>query len=271
MIIAGRCAIESREDAIQAANELIELRNNGYKIHGMRGGVFKPRTSYKSFQGLGEIGLIYLCEAREQTGFPIVTEIMDGGDIELFKRYGVDVWQIGSRNMQNYSLLKAIGETRGEIPVLLKRGMCSNMKEIEGAIGYLGDSGLVFFTLRGLQKMDYGNSEIRKLMECMKHQNPDYRFFNDVDEITTVKNLVKSKEHVVVGFDPSHIAGNWQYVPQVAKEAVEHGANFLIIETVSEKEYGRKRKCDGEQGLTPLQLARTLGECVNIHRNYIKE
>ncbi len=268
--IAGRCAIESREDTIQAANELAELKNTGYNIHAMRGGTFKPRTSARSFQGLGEDGLKYLCEAREQTGLPIVTEIMDTRDIELFRRYRIDVLQIGSRNMQNYSLLRTIGESRGTTPVLLKRGMCSNMKEIEGAIGYLGNSGLIFFTLRGLQKIDYGNPDIRELMNKMMHQNPNYRFFNDVDEIVTVKNLVSDKEHIIVGFDPSHIAGNWQYVPQVAKEAVEHGADFLIIETVSEKQGGRKRKCDGEQGVVPTQLAQILDECNKIYRNRIQ-
>ncbi len=257
LVIAGPCAVESREDISNKAQRLAELRDQGYPIHGLRGGAFKPRTNPKSFQGLGEDGLRYLVEARERTGLPIVTEVMDPRQVDLFNRYGIDVWQIGSRNMQNYDLLREIGSNRDGKPVLMKRGMCAAPEEILGAIQYLGD-GPVLFCLRGLQWPIHHPSLIEKSRELphqRQHEGKDSRFWVDVDHIEHIRDYLKERQNnVIVGYDPSHPAGYWELVPQITRDAVDHGAEFLEIEIIGDEAERAHRECDGRQALTIDQL-----------------
>jgi len=260
-IIAGYCAVPDIERTIEMSRSLSKLPN----VVCVRGGAYKPRTKPDSFQGLGEEGLKYLVEARELTGLPIVTEIIDPGDVDLFGKYGVDVWQIGSRNMQNFPLLRKVGENRGKTPVLLKRGMSSKPEEVLGSIDYLGDTGLILLCLRGLQKMDYGNPEIARLREGMYHQNPEYRFHCDVDDIEPLKELLKDRNHVIVGFDPSHVSGSHVYVPKVSREAVEHSADFLLIETMLDNDERHGLKCDANQAITTSELEQLISELQKIY------
>ncbi len=269
-IIAGYCTVPDRERTIRMSRSLLRLPN----VVCVRGGACKPRTHPDSFRGYGIKGLEWLKMAHEITGLPIVTEIMDSGDLKTFEKvFGPNmskyvILQIGSRDMQAYGLLKSVGEMRkrySNLTVLLKRGMCAEPEEVLGSIDYLGDTGLILLCLRGLQKMDYGSTEIARLREEIPHQNPEYRFHCDVDDIEPLKELLKDRDSVIVGFDPSHIAGNHIYVPRVAREAVEHGADFLLIETMLDNDRRDKLKCDAEQAITTSELEKLISELQEIY------
>ena len=269
IVIAGPCTIESREDF--SILESVALLNEQQKIvHALRGGSYKPRTSPNSFQGLGREALEILREARERTGLPIVTEIMDLRNIELFLEMQVDIFQVGSRNMQNYELLKELG--RYNVPVLLKRGLAADFDEVKGAIDYLKFHHAdrpVMLCLRGLKKMDYGVSGIAGLRDSQRGQNIEYRFFSDAEDIKKAKEIVDGMKNVIVGFDPSHVAGHEKYVREISESAVENGADFLMIEVIRNESQRPLRQCDGKQAVVVNNLNTLLQSCRTIYGNRI--
>jgi len=224
-IIAGPCSVESRAQVLETAQAFREAGANA-----LRGGVFKPRTSPYVFQGLGEEGLEYLAEARELTGMPIVAEVMSVAQVELMVKY-VDVLQIGARNMQNYSLLRAIGETR--IPILLKRGMSATIEELLMASEYIlaGGNPRVMLCERGIRTFETAT-----------------RNTTDINAIPVLKSLT----HLPVILDPSHSTGLSEYVAAVAKAGVAAGADGLIIEVHNDP---ANALSDGRQSLTPEKFA----------------
>jgi 3-deoxy-7-phosphoheptulonate synthase len=224
-IIAGPCSVESRSQVLETAQAIREAGANA-----LRGGVFKPRTSPYVFQGLGEEGLEYLAEARELTGMPIVAEVMSVAQVELMVKY-VDVLQIGARNMQNFSLLRAIGETR--VPILLKRGMSATIEELLMASEYIlaGGNPRVMLCERGIRTFETAT-----------------RNTTDINAIPVLKSLT----HLPVILDPSHSTGLSEYVSAVAKAGVAAGADGLIIEVHNDP---ANALSDGRQSLTPEKFA----------------
>ncbi len=202
-IIAGPCAVEDRDLFIEAA---VKLKKTGVQM--LRGGAFKPRTSPYAFQGLAEEGLKILAEAKRITGLPVVTEVMDTRDVELVAGYA-DVIQIGSRNMQNFVLLKEVG--RGDRPVLLKRGLAATIEEWLMAAEYI---------------MAEGNNQIILCERGIRTFETHTRNTLDISAIPAVKHL----SHLPIIVDPSHAAGKWGMVAPLAKAAVAAGADGLIIE-----------------------------------------
>ena len=224
-IIAGPCSIESRTQILETAHAVREAGANA-----LRGGAFKPRTSPYSFQGLGEEGLEYLAEAREQTGMPIVAEIMSQTQLDLMVKY-VNVLQIGARNMQNYNLLRAIGETR--TTVLLKRGLSATIEELLMSAEYIlaGGNRQVMLCERGIRTFETAT-----------------RNTTDINAIPVLKSLT----HLPVILDPSHSTGNADYVAAVARAAIAAGADGLIIEVHPDPAHALS---DGKQSLKPEKFA----------------
>jgi 3-deoxy-7-phosphoheptulonate synthase len=224
-LIAGPCSVESRSQLLETAQAVREAGANA-----LRGGVFKPRTSPYVFQGLGEEGLEYLAEARELTGMPVVAEVMSIAQIEVMVKY-VDVLQVGARNMQNFSLLRAVGETR--TPVLLKRGMSATIEELLMAAEYIlaGGNQRVMLCERGIRTFETAT-----------------RNTTDINAIPVLKALT----HLPVLLDPSHSTGQAAYVASIAKAAVAAGADGLIVEVHSDPAHALS---DGAQSLTPEQFA----------------
>jgi 3-deoxy-7-phosphoheptulonate synthase len=224
-VFAGPCSVESRSQLLETA---YAVREAG--AHGLRGGAYKPRTSPYSFQGLGEAGLELLAEAREITGLPVITDVMAPEQVALVAKY-VDVLQIGARNMQNYALLNAVGESQH--PVLLKRGMAATIEELLMAAEYI---------------LSHGN---RRVMLCER----GIRTFETATRNTTDINAVpvlKSLTHLPVILDPSHSTGNWQYVEAVARAGIAAGADGLIIEV---HPHPAEALSDGGQSLKPERFA----------------
>jgi 3-deoxy-7-phosphoheptulonate synthase len=225
-IIAGPCAVESRSQILEIAQAVREAGANA-----LRGGVFKPRTSPYSFQGLGEEGLEYLVEAREKTGMPIVVEVMAVSQIPMMEKY-VDVFQIGARNMQNFNLLRAIGETR--TPVLFKRGLSATIEEMLMASEYILSS---------------GNTRIMLCERGIRTFETSTRNTTDINAIPVLKRLT----HLPVIIDPSHSTGDSAYVAAVAKAGVAAGADGVIVEVHQDPAHAIS---DGKQSLTPEAFAR---------------
>jgi len=225
-LIAGPCSVETRAQLLETAQAVREAGANA-----LRGGVFKPRTSPYVFQGLGEEGLEYLAEARELTGMPVVAEVMSIAQIEVMVKY-VDVLQIGARNMQNFSLLRAVGEVRK--PVLLKRGISATIEELLMASEYIlsGGNPRVMLCERGIRTFETAT-----------------RNTTDINAVPVLKSLT----HLPVILDPSHSTGQAAYVASVAKAAVAAGADGLIVEVHSDPAHALS---DGAQSLTPEQFAR---------------
>jgi 3-deoxy-7-phosphoheptulonate synthase len=224
-IIAGPCSIESRSQILETAHAVREAGANA-----LRGGAFKPRTSPYSFQGLGEEGLEYLAEAREQTGMPIVAEIMSQTQLDLMVKY-VDVLQVGARNMQNYNLLRAIGETR--TTVLLKRGLSATIEELLMSAEYI---------LAG------GNRQVMLCERGIRTFETTTRYTTDINALPVLKGLT----HLPVILDPSHSTGNADYVGAVARAAVAAGADGLIVEVHPDPAHALS---DGKQSLKPEKFA----------------
>lgn len=224
-IIAGPCSVESREQLLQIAQAVRQAGANA-----LRGGVFKPRTSPYVFQGLGEEGLEYLAEARELTGMPVIVEVMSVAQVEVLIKY-VDVLQIGARNMQNFPLLRAIGETR--IPVLLKRGMSATIEELLMASEYIlsGGNQRVMLCERGIRTFETAT-----------------RNTTDINAIPVLKSLT----HLPVILDPSHSTGFSEFVSSVAKAGIAAGADGLMIEVHNDP---ANALSDGRQSLTPEKFA----------------
>ena len=230
VLIAGPCSVENRTQLLETAHAVREAG-----AHALRGGAYKPRTSPYSFQGLGEAGLELLAEARQETGMPIVTEIMAPEDVPLLTRY-TDVLQIGARNMQNYALLNAVGKSQH--PVLLKRSMMATIEELLMAAEYV---------------LSHGN---RKIMLCER----GIRTFETVTRNTTDINAIpvlKSLTHLPVLLDPSHSTGHWEYVAAIARAGIAAGADGLIVEVhVNPSE----ALSDGNQSLKPERFAELVGQ-----------
>lgn len=225
-IIAGPCSVESRTQLLEVAHAVREAGANA-----LRGGAFKPRTSPYAFQGLGEEALEYLAEAREITGLPIVAEVMSVSQIEVMTKY-VDVLQIGARNMQNYSLLRAIGETR--TAVLLKRGLSATIEELLMASEYIlaGGNRNVMLCERGIRTFETAT-----------------RNTTDINAIPVLKSLT----HLPVILDPSHSTGYYEFVTAIAKAGVAAGADGLIIEVHNDPAHAMS---DGRQSLKPEVFAK---------------
>jgi 3-deoxy-7-phosphoheptulonate synthase len=233
-VIAGPCSVESREQILQVAEQVKEAGATG-----LRGGAFKPRTSPYSFQGMKEKGLELLALAREKTGLAVVSEVMAPEHVPLLVRY-VDVLQVGARNMQNYPLLEAVGETNK--PVLLKRGPSATMDEFLLAAEYI---------------LKTGNHQV---MMCER----GIRTFEDHTRFTlplaTVPFLHQTT-HLPVVIDPSHGTGKASLVTPMAIAAVAAGADGLIVEVHPDPE---KALSDGYQSLTPAAFAKMMAECRKI-------
>ena len=223
-IMAGPCAVERLELTVGIAHE---VKAAGASI--LRGGAYKPRTSPYSFQGLGREGLDYLAEARKQTGLPVVSEILDTRDIELFLEKA-DIIQIGARNMQNFELLKEVGAY--DKPVLLKRGLSATIKE---------------FLLSAEYIMSRGNRNVMLCERGIRTFETQYRNTLDLAAIPTLKEL----SHLPVIVDPSHATGRWNLVAPMSKAAVAAGADGILIEVHSNPECAL---CDGEESIKPTKF-----------------
>ena len=223
-IIAGPCSVETREQIIGIAME-VKKAGAGF----LRAGAFKPRSSPYSFQGLGNGGLDLLLEAKRETGLPIVTEITDVYQLDDFDK--VDVVQVGTRNMQNFTLLKELGQCKK--PVLLKRGYASTITELLMAAEYImaGGNDRIILCERGIRT--FGN------------------YTRNTLDLSAVPAL-KKQSHLPVIVDPSHATGLSWMVPAMAKASIAAGADGLMLEVHNDPE---SALCDGEQSITPDAFA----------------
>ncbi len=227
-LIAGPCTVESRDQTLTTARA---VRDAGASL--FRGGAYKPRSSPYSFQGLGQEGLRLLAEAREETGLPIVTELMDARDLEPVLEVA-DVIQVGARNMQNYSLLSEIG--RSGRPALIKRGLSSTLEELLMAAEYI---------------LKEGNPNVLLCERGIRTFETAYRFTLDLTAVPVLKEL----SHLPVIVDPSHAAGRRDLVTPLSLAAAAVGADGIIVEVHPHPE---EAICDGPQAL----YADTFGEYV---------
>jgi len=230
IVMAGPCSVESLEQVMETA-EAVKAAG----AHLLRGGAFKPRTSPYSFQGMGEEGLKILAQAREKTGLHIVTEVMAPEQVELVAKYA-DVLQIGTRNMQNYALLNAVGQTN--MPVLLKRGMMSTIEELLMSAEYI---------------MSNGN---HKVILCERGIRTFEKYTRNTLDINAVP-VLKELTHLPVVVDPSHATGRWTLVKSASKAAVAAGADGIIIEVHPNP---AEAVSDGEQSLKPHRFAELMDE-----------
>ncbi|WP_291259311.1 3-deoxy-7-phosphoheptulonate synthase [Fusobacterium sp.] len=219
LVMAGPCAIESRESIFEIARE---IKKAGAQV--LRGGAFKPRTSPYDFQGLGEIGLRYMREAADEYGLLVVTEVMDSNDIELIEKYA-DIFQVGARNMQNFSLLKALG--RCNKPILLKRGLSATMRELLMAAEYI---------------VAYGNKEVILCERGIRTFETITRNTVDINAIP----LLKEKSHLPIIIDASHGTGRRSLVEPVTLAGVIAGADGAMVEVHENPECATS---DGMQSL----------------------
>jgi 3-deoxy-7-phosphoheptulonate synthase len=218
-LIAGPCTVESRDQVMTTARA---VRDAGASL--FRGGAYKPRSSPYSFQGLGQEGLRLLAEAREETGLPIVTELMDARDLEPVLEVA-DVIQVGARNMQNYALLSEIG--RSGKPTLIKRGLSSTLEELLMAAEYV---------------LKEGNPDVILCERGIRTFETAYRFTLDITAVPMLKELT----HLPVIVDPSHAPGRRSLVPALSMAAAAAGADGIIVEVHPQPE---EAICDGPQQL----------------------
>jgi 3-deoxy-7-phosphoheptulonate synthase len=230
VVMAGPCSVESEAQVLEVADR---VKESGAKI--LRGGAFKPRTSPYAFQGLKEVGLKYLAEARKRTGLPVVTEVLETESVEMVAEYS-DILQIGARNIQNFTLLRRVGEM-GK-PVLLKRGMATTIQE---------------FLLSAEYILAAGNPNVILCERGIRTFEPSTRFTLDLNAVPVLKKL----SHLPVVVDPSHGTGHWDLVAPMAKAAVACGADGLIIEVHPRPE---EALSDGPQSLKPTKFAQLMRE-----------
>lgn len=225
VIMAGPCSIESEADLVAIAHE---VKRSGGNI--LRGGAFKPRSSPYSFQGLGEEGLKALATAREVTGLPVVTEVMEPEQVDLVAGY-VDMLQIGSRNMANFPLLKRVGRTR--TPVLLKRGFAATQEEFLMSAEYImaGGNPNVVLCERGIRAFDHA-----------------FRFSLDLNVVPSIREV----SHLPIVVDPSHGTGRRSLVGRMAMAGLASGADGLMLEVHPDPDNALS---DGYQTITPAELA----------------
>jgi 3-deoxy-7-phosphoheptulonate synthase len=226
VVIAGPCAVESREQLLTTA---LAVKAAGAQI--LRGGAFKPRTSPYQFQGLGIEGLHYLKEARELTGLPVITEVMEPEMVDTVAEFA-DILQIGSRNMQNFPLLYAAGRNSFHRPVMLKRGLSATIEEWLLAAEYIVVAGNpnVILCERGIRSFD---TQTRNLLDL------------------TCVPLLHELSHLPVIVDPSHGTGRSELVPTMSRAGIAAGADGLILEVHPDP---NSALCDGRQSITPEQL-----------------
>ncbi len=234
IVMAGPCAIESEEQLLESA---YIVKKGGGQI--LRGGAYKPRTSPYSFQGMEEEGLKLLEQVRLRTGMPVVTEVINPADVDLVESYA-DMLQIGARNVQNFALLKKVGQSRK--PVLLKRGMMTTIEELLMSAEYILSSGNpnVILCERGIRTFETAT-----------------RNTLDLSAVPVLKSLT----HLPVVVDPSHAAGHWKLVIPLSRAAVAVGADGLIVEVHPRPETAVS---DGMQSLKPEKFYQLMDELRNI-------
>jgi 3-deoxy-7-phosphoheptulonate synthase len=227
-LICGPCAVESHEQLISIARI---VKDAGARI--LRGGAFKPRTSPYSFQGLHEEGLRILADARNETGLPVITEVMDPRDLPLVERYA-DCLQIGTRNMQNFSLLKEVG--RSHLPVLLKRGFSATISELIHSAEYI---------------LNEGNMNVLLCERGIRTFETATRFTLDLNAVP----ILKARTHLPVVVDPTHGVGLRDFIPQMSLAAIAAGADGIMLEVHDSPDVA---KSDGDQALVPDVLNRLI-------------
>jgi 3-deoxy-7-phosphoheptulonate synthase len=230
VVMAGPCAVENEKQLLDAARI---IKKAGASV--LRGGAFKPRTSPFSFQGLEKAGLDLLARAKQQTGLPVVTEVVEPRAVGLVSKCA-DILQVGARNMQNYALLTKIGKSKH--PVILKRGFSCTVTEWLTAADYL---------------LAEGNNQVILCERGIRTFEESTRFSLDICSIPVLKRFT----HLPVIVDPSHAAGHYSYVPALAKAAIAAGADGLLIEVHPNP---KEALVDGLQSLTPSDFARLMRE-----------
>jgi len=228
VVVAGPCSVESR-DQILASADAVKAGGG----HVLRGGAFKPRTSPYSFQGMAEEGLKLLAEARDRTGLPIQTEVMDTEEIELVADYA-DILQIGARNVQNFSLLKKVGKVKNTI--LLKRGLSTTIEEYLMSAEYI---------------MSQGNPNVILCERGIRTFETALRNTLDISAIP----VLKEQTHLPVLVDPSHAAGVWRFVSDLSKASISVGADGLMIEIHPDP---ASAMSDGPQSLKPKKFTKLM-------------
>ena len=235
VVMAGPCVIETREGLLEAA---IAAKAAGADM--LRGGAYKPRTSPYSFQGLGEEGLRFLAEAREVTGLPVVTEVMEPDQVDLVAHYA-DMLQLGARNMANFPLLRKLG--RANRPVLLKRGFSATIEEWLMSAEYV---------------MAHGNVNVVLCERGIRGFDPATRFTLDLTAVPLVKEL----SHLPIIVDPSHGTGRRSLVGRMALAGLAAGADGLIIEALPDPDGAA---CDASQTITTAELAAIIESGRRLH------
>jgi 3-deoxy-7-phosphoheptulonate synthase len=230
VVMAGPCAVESRDQLLTAARSVAAA---GAAM--LRGGVFKPRTSPHSFQGLGEEGLRYLAEASRMTGLPVVTEVLDPRQVELVSEH-VAMLQVGSRNMQNFPLLREVG--RLQKPILLKRGAAATLDELLAAADYV---------------LEEGNTNVVLCERGVRSFDPATRYLLDLSAVP----LLQSRSPLPVVVDPSHGTGNRDLVMPMVRAALAAGADGVLVEVHPEPQAALS---DGPQALEPEDFSALMAE-----------
>lgn len=234
IVMAGPCAVESREQLLATARA---VQDGGARI--LRGGAFKPRTSPYSFQGLKEEGLELLAWVRQETGLPVVTEVMETRKVEMVSDHA-DILQVGSRHMHDYALLEEVGRAR--LPVLLKRGWCATLDELLLAAEYI---------------LKQGNEQVVLCERGIRTFEPSTRNTLDLNAIP----FLKRRTHLPVVVDPSHGTGHRWMVPAMSKAALAAGADGLLVEVHSDVDAALS---DGEQSLTPEGFRTMMDDLVDL-------
>ena len=233
-VMAGPCSVESREQVLQTA---VPVKAAGATF--LRGGAYKPRTSPYSFQGLGEEGLGYLAHAREVTGLPVITEVLDPRDLDIVYRF-TDILQIGARNMQNFKLLTEVGKL--DKPVMLKRGLSATIQEFLLSAEYIAAE---------------GNRKIILCERGIRTYETETRNTLDLSAVPVLKQL----SHLPVFVDPSHGTGRWDLVAPMALAGIAAGADGLLIEVHPKPEVALS---DGPQSLKPNKFAALMVELKKV-------
>ena len=232
-MIAGPCSVESEEQIIEVARA---VKASGAQI--LRGGAFKPRTSPYAFQGLKGEGIALLLKAKADTGLPIITEIMNINDLDLFN--DIDIIQVGARNMQNFDLLRELGKTKK--PILIKRGLANTLQELLMSAEYI---------------MSKGNEKVILCERGIRTFEPTTRNTLDLSAVSVLHEL----SHLPVVVDPSHATGKVSLVPPMALAATAAGADGVMVEVHNNP---AKALCDGAQSMTPAQFDDLMGRVNRI-------
>lgn len=241
VVIAGPCSVESEKQLLETG---ASVKDSGASI--LRGGAFKPRSSPYSFQGLEEEGLKLLAKARQVTGLPIVTEVMDSGDIPLVAEYA-DILQVGTRNSQNFSLLKKLGKV--EKPILLKRGLMTTLDEFLMSAEYV---------------LAAGNSNVILCERGIRTFETATRNTLDISAIP----VLKDRTHLPVIVDPSHAVGHARYVGRMSLAALAVGADGIMVEVHCNP---KEALCDGEQSLGPRRFRDLMNELGSVATLFQRE